>query len=191
MNHYVNKTLELMEFFGFETRDTFLVDQNLDDFYVNDNSYNGPRHFDVVWVCDGYPGVNAERRYSLEGFESVAYNEYKIEMPERYRTLGREDIIYHETAHFLQKNTVENEENYIRFDGTNYVDYISQRCEYEAHLVQIKYIIDEMSEYLATKASDTELASFTSSVLALSTGTPVDKSMGISVILRAKELAII
>ncbi len=180
-----------MEYFGFETRDTFSLERNFDDYYANNNSFNGPRHFAVVWIQNGYPGVSAERWYPINGFDSVAYNEYKIEMPERYRTLAREDVIYHETTHFLQKNTIECERNYIRFDGTNYEEYISQRCEYEAHLVQIKYIVDEMSGYLSTKASEAEIAAFIDSVHTLSAGSAVDRALGGSVIMRAKELSIV
>lgn len=145
---FLAKTIELMSAFSIPVRDTFRADSNLDDFYSSGNCYGGPRLFDVEWaVTDGFPQVKANRKYEINGFQSVAYDNYKIVMPERYKTNGRDDPIIHECVHFLQCNTTNEDNNYIQFTGDNYLQYASQRVELEAHIVQIAYIIREKTAY--------------------------------------------
>ena len=146
-----------MSDFGFSVRDTFLTDGNLDDFYSNGNQYNGPVLFGVDWIeADDCPHVNANKRYSVNNYESVAYDKYRIQMPTRYQDSGRNDAIIHEIVHFLQKNTAADEQNYIRFNGSNYSEYVSQQQEYQAHIVQIAYIYDHQRGYLESKTNESE-----------------------------------
>jgi hypothetical protein len=141
--------------FDFKLRDTFLPQRNIDDFYANGNKYDGPRQFGIDWIeTDGYPQVNANKSYSINDFECVAYDRYRIEMPERYRRLGRYDVVIHETVHFLQWNTNEDDEAYIDYTGNNYIEYLSQRCELEAHIVQVAYILENMQDYFFQKVPE-------------------------------------
>ena len=75
-------------------------------------------------------------------------------MPERYRRLGRYDVVIHETVHFLQWNTNEDDEAYIDYTGNNYIEYLSQRCELEAHIVQVAYILENMQDYFFQKVPE-------------------------------------
>lgn len=155
---FLNITLNYMKAFKFKIRDTFISNGNLDDFYSNGKQFNGQALFGIDWIeTDDCPHVNAKQRYSVSNYESVAYDNYRIQMPDRYKNNGRNDPVIHECVHFLQKNTVEDEENYIRFNGCNYRDYISQRQEYQAHTIQIAYIHDCQHEYLANKIKHDEI----------------------------------
>lgn len=62
-------------------------------------------------------------------------------MPDKYRKMQRADPVIHECVHFLQHQTTEEERGYIncKADRSNYREYISQRCEMEAHIVQLAY----------------------------------------------------
>lgn len=71
-------------------------------------------------------------------------------MPERYRDVHDHPIV-HECVHFLQHTTCEAEKNYICFNGSNYLEYVRQRCEYEAHVVQIVYIFKYSPGYVLDK----------------------------------------
>lgn len=61
-----------------------------------------------------------------------------IEIP--FRLKNRTDNIIHELVHFLQWNTIEEEEKYIQYDGKNMTEYISQRIEQEAFFIQLVYL---------------------------------------------------
>lgn len=179
-----------MNFFGFNTRDTFDLNYNYDDKDVNGDQLNGPRHFNIVWGDYDRPGIGGTY-YTLQGHESLAYNQYRIEMPNRYLTLNRDDVLYHETTHFLQRNTPQDESNYIRFNMRNYPEYVSQQSEYEAHLVQIKYIFDEMNDYLLTKINEGVAETIRNEIAVLSNSALTKKTNGVSLIIRLKELGVI
>lgn len=145
---YLAKSLNLMSKFDFCVRDTYHSDANYDDYYSNGGRYNGARLFKVEWADTiKYPQVEANKKYSIQNFKSVAYDAYRIVMPERYRRNGRDDPIIHECVHFLQRNTIEEDGNYIDYDGHNYIQYVLQRVELEAHIVQIAYIFEDCSHY--------------------------------------------
>lgn len=190
MQNIINKTIELMSFFGFKTRDTFDLNYNYDDMYVNDGYLNGPRHFHIVWGEYNCPGINGEC-YQLPDRESLSYNQCRIEMPERYRTQNRDDVFYHETTHFLQRNTQQDESNYISFNGRNYPEYVSQQSEYEAHLVQIKFIFDEMNDYLLTKIDEGVAETIRNEIAALSNSALTKKTNGVSLIIKLRELDVL
>jgi hypothetical protein len=178
-----------MSQFKFRLRDTFHPQQNVDDFYANGCKYEGPRHFGVDWIeTDGFPRVNANKRYTIESCQCVAYDRYRIEMPERYRTLGRNDVIIHETVHFLQWNTNEDEEGYIQFDGKNYREYVSQRTELEAHLVQISYILENMKDYFSEKVPEDLRQSFVTSIEALKAR--MDEKEAVEFLLKSKAIGL-
>lgn len=144
----ITKTLKLMSDFSIPVRDTFTTECNLDDYYSNGNTYNGPRLFRVEWEdTDEFPTARANKKYEIRDLRSVAYDDYRIVMPKRYMTSGRDDPAVHECTHFLQHNTVGEDNCYIQFSGSNYMEYISQRVEIEAHLIQVAYIFQECVSY--------------------------------------------
>ena len=146
---YLSQTIALMNKWDIPIRDTWKPDLNLDDYYINGYTFDGPRHFEILLNQKvKRPQMDAERAYSVPGYESKAYNAYKILIPDYYTNSDRTDHIIHECVHFLQHTTSEEEKRYIDFDGTNYGKYISQRAEYEAHIVQIDYIITYCEWYV-------------------------------------------
>lgn len=190
MNDYINKALKQMKALGFEVRDTYIPHNNQDDFYINGNTYGGISHFRIEWIdTNGCPGIRANKQYSIPNYESVAYDDYRIEMPLRYKELDREDAIIHETTHFIQKNTKDDESNYIQFNNSNYPQYIGQRTEYEAHLVQISHIIENQLDYYNSKIPENMRDEFESNIECLQN--QPDTSIGIRLILKAKNLKLI
>lgn len=150
-NNYIATTLKLMTELGFVVRDTFKNNMNLDDFYSNGNKYNGARLFRIKWIDttdSGYAEVQAKRAYKIKNYSSQAYDDYTILMLQKYKAQYREDPIIHECVHFLQHATHKDESNYIDFTGKNYREYVMQRTELEAHLVQILYIVKNNHERL-------------------------------------------
>ena len=144
----LDKTCVLMSELGFKVRDTYQACHNFDDFYSNGNKYDGPRLVSLEWVpTSDFPKIDVKKKYEIPNFQSVAYDTYKILIPDRYRSNGRDDPIIHECVHFLQHNTTAEDNSYIRYSGSNYREYISQRVELEAHLVQILYIFKHCDAY--------------------------------------------
>ena len=133
-------TLYLMAELNIRTRDTFRKNQNLDDFYSNGNVYNGHRRFEIKFD-DKVPYAigGAKKAYEIPGLVSIAWDSYIIRVPSRLAP--RIDPIIHECVHFLQHSTLEEERKYPRSPTTTPLEYIRQRTELEAHLVQILYII--------------------------------------------------
>ncbi|ENO8810993.1 hypothetical protein ACCE85_003004 [Photobacterium damselae] len=190
MNNYINLTIRHMCDFGFQLRDTFHPEHNYDDYYTNNNSYNGKRQFEVIWVeTDGYPSISANKRYNVPPLECVAYDSYKIEMPNRYKLSSREDVVIHETVHFLQWNTSELDDNYVQYDGSNYREYIGQRSEMEAHLVQVSYILESMQQYFFEKVQSDLRAYFLQTISELKES--MDHGKALNMLLKAKEVGLI
>lgn len=160
---YLPRTAALMTSLGIGIRDTFLPDVNLDDFFSNGNQYGGPRLLDVSW--DGsseYSNVSGHKRYSIPGYASVAYDGYRISIPERLR--HRDNPIVHELVHFLQTMTNAEDAAYIPFDGSNQMAYFGQRCEIEAFVTQIAYILYECHSYRDSNLSSERRAEISSLV---------------------------
>jgi hypothetical protein len=148
LNDYLLKTAALMKDFHIRIRDTYIVSSNLDDFYINGDRLDGPRHVKIEWVeTDGFSEVKAKKIYGLQGYSSAAYDTYRIVVPNRYQRIGRDDPIIHECVHFLQHTTVDEEQRYVKFTGQNHAEYLGQRVELEAHIIQLAYIFAERSEY--------------------------------------------
>jgi len=129
----------LMRNNGIDIRDTWTGWNgiNLDDYYINGN-YGGLRRFKIIYAENvEHCQVNAERAYSIPNYLHSAYDGYTIQIP--YRLKNRSDVIVHETVHFLQAITKEEELGYLNFNGSNYTEYVSQRTEMEAHIVQLIY----------------------------------------------------
>jgi hypothetical protein len=140
INNIIEQTEQLMNEFGIPLRDTWagITGYNYDDYYSNGNVCNGKRHFGIIQKEDGFADTKIGRGYNIDGFNSTAYDNYKIRIPQRL--LSFMHPIIHETVHFLQANTLEEDSKYVNYNGQNLTEYIAQRTELEAHFVQIKYI---------------------------------------------------
>lgn len=148
-DRYIEKTLCLMCGLGISVRDTFDPLHNFDDYYSNGRRSNGPRLFRITWdAAVPYPQARFRRKYWIPGHAAVAYDAFVIKLPECYRTNERDDPLIHECVHFLQHNTLADLYEYIEFNGANYTEYIAQRIEFEAHLVQAAYILDVYLDYV-------------------------------------------
>ncbi|MEN9610152.1 MAG: hypothetical protein RLZZ628_966 [Bacteroidota bacterium] len=133
----------LMLEYGISIRDTWkgFYGCNLDDFYSNGNSYGGKKLIKITVKENGFTDMHANKIYMIEGFKSAAYDNYEIRVPKRLGALKHP--IIHELVHFLQVNTVEEDKQYISFGGQNtlqYMQYLNQRTEQEAHYIQLLYI---------------------------------------------------
>ncbi|WP_426414752.1 hypothetical protein [Aestuariirhabdus sp. LZHN29] len=160
MDEYLDIVMNYMSQYGFCVRDTYIESGNLDDYYKNGNQFNGVRWVGFDWIGnDDNTHVDANCSYELDGYESKAYDNYRIKVPLRFEESGRCDPIIHECVHFLQRNTAEDESSYVRCneDRSNYVDYVSQSQEYQAFIVQIAYIVDYQSEYISSLMDQDDL----------------------------------
>lgn len=146
-----------MNEFRVPVRDTYHPAINFDDFYSNGNRHHGPRHFNIEWTNTAeYPEMKSNKIYHISPYQSAAYDSNTIIMPNRYKSIGRDDPIVHECVHFLQHNTVEEDLRYIKFTGINYIEYLTQRVELEAHLVQLVYIFRENAIHRDAQLSSSE-----------------------------------
>jgi hypothetical protein len=158
---YLSITMGLMENLSIPIRDTYATDANLDDFYSNGNCYGGPRLFSISWInSDDYPTGSANKLYEIPEHKSVAYDAYQLRISNKYKDSARDHPIAHECVHFLQHNTIAEDKSYIIGSTANPVDYIrylSQRVELEAHLVQVAYILQNNLSYAASVLSTDEI----------------------------------
>ncbi|RZJ89294.1 MAG: hypothetical protein EOO20_11375 [Chryseobacterium sp.] len=116
-------TERLMNEASITIRDTWtgLEGENLDDGFHNNGESGGPRLFDVLFTRQGKNHVGGHIIYPIPGFNSVAYDNYKIKIPERNR--DKKHIIIHETVHFLQHMTEKEEAQYISLRSETEIDY--------------------------------------------------------------------
>lgn len=139
----LNQVEQLMHSAGIPIRDSWQGwdGENFDDASYNDGKSGGKRLFSIEFHDAVFtPQIHFEHIYTLpEGFTSCAYDKFRILLPFHYK--DRIDIIVHECVHFLQHNTHELQNSYIiNIDKDyNYPQYIEQRCELEAHFVQLMY----------------------------------------------------
>ncbi len=138
-------TESIMRELGIPRRDTWcgLEGHNLDDFHANGQKWNGPRLFEITFSTSQQYAQHTGKKYSIPDFRSVAWDRCRICIPDRL--LGRTDVPIHETVHFLQHITLEEDGAYIQYaaEKSNYIAYLSQRCELEAHRAQLFYIATE------------------------------------------------
>jgi len=138
----ITLTEGLMRDLRIPVRDTWhgLAGKNLDDWFSNGCRYDGPRLFSIS-ADNSVPTAqqSANRRYNVLPCLSLAYDAVHIRYPQRLSN-RRDEILVHETAHFLQHNSAQEEKNYISFNGQNFLYYMAQRVEIEAHLVQLFYL---------------------------------------------------
>lgn len=159
---YLQRTLVIMTNLDFRVRDTFSMQHNLDDFYANGKKYDGPRRFQIQWIdTNGFCQCGANLCYKIPGLSSISYDGYRIRVASRYKSQGRDDPIVHECVHFLQHITYQEETNYVEFAGTNYEEYVCQRSEFEAHIVQIAYIFDAEPNWLEKKLTQPQRLTLT------------------------------
>lgn len=110
---------------------------NLDDFFAN-GRYGGQRLFTINRGTGEQAQVAGGKIYTCPGFRSAAWDSYRIDIPDRLSS--RADAAVHEVVHFLQHTTTQEDGMYVKFDGTNYLEYIHQRVELEAHMVQLFFL---------------------------------------------------
>lgn len=111
---YVAKTTALMEACGVRMRVTYDLEFNHDESFSNGNRPDSHRLMQITWSEDTVsPVAGALKKYSLPGHASIAYDSYRIGIPERYRTNGRDDPVIHECVHFLQHATWDEDHAYI------------------------------------------------------------------------------
>lgn len=188
-NEYVRTTLDLMREYGVRIRDTFSYRTNADDFYSNGNQYDGPRLFRIVWKETGhFPISTSNKMYPIPNYQSCAYDAFSIIMPNRYKEIGRDDPIVHECVHFLQHNTPEEDMQYIDFNGENYAEYLEQRVELEAHLIQIAYIARENRAHFCAKLSTAEQAVAQTALLNIRAGASIQSEMGLLILCKHRGL---
>jgi len=168
---YIARTCVLMAELQIPIRDTYSKDDNLDDFYSNGGRYGGPRLVKVSYEdSDGISEMKANRIYHVPPLRSAAYDAFSIVVPNRFRADGRDDPIVHELVHFLQHNTVEEDSRYIKFNGTNYDQYLCQRTEMEAHSVQVLDILRTNPQYCARSLSEEDANALQAALDQLSRG---------------------
>ncbi len=133
-------------------RDTWrgLKGDNLDDFHANGGRYYGSRLFAISFRASQLQAEHKGKKYSIPDFVSLAWDNCHVCVPERLR--GRDDVLVHETTHFLQHITSEEDTVYLKYDPVrpNYMAYLTQRCEMEAHQTQLFYVATEKRERLIT-----------------------------------------
>lgn len=182
-------TLDYMTRFGFQVRDTFAESLNLDDQITNGHP-NGPR-LARIEIADtfGFAAMSG-KFYKIKGFQSIAYDAYVITIPQRLVNDGRDDPIIHECVHFLQHSTYELERAYVDYEiqANNYLEYVSQRSEFEAHLVQIAYILERCPNY--TQRIPSEMQQKVRQRLAAFKTTP-NLENGINAIMTAQKASLI
>lgn len=135
-------TENLMLEYGIPIRDTWKGFEgfNYDDFYSNGNSYGKKKLIKITVKENGFAGIKA-KKYHIPNFNNIAYDSYEICVPQRL--VGFNHPIIHEIVHFLQANTMEEDKNYIEYTGKDilqYLQYLGQRTELEAHFIQLLYI---------------------------------------------------
>ena len=135
---YLKTTAKLMAELRIAVRDTFSFDSVAEP---------GIGQLNIEWIeTDGFTEMKS-KYCKVPGRKSMGYESANIRVPARFRECGRDDVIVHECVHFLQHNTLEEDRQYIQFSGPNYVNYLSQRVELEAHLIQVAYLSKGNSEH--------------------------------------------
>jgi hypothetical protein len=95
---------------GIPVRDTWngFKGENLDDGISNNGHSGGQRLFGVVDKKDGKTEVNRYQLYEIQVFKSIAYDNYKLHIPKRYK--DEMHPVVHETVHFLQQMTLDEDQ---------------------------------------------------------------------------------
>ncbi len=129
---------------------------NLDNYYKNGNKYviDDPFKVEIIWekmiVSGGKIGKKGEKVYNVPGCNSVAYDLGPISIHPRYSKSNGSHAIAHELVHRIQHITMQEEQEYIDYNGKNWIEYISQRAELEAHYVQCIYMSRYNHQWLKT-----------------------------------------
>lgn len=149
ISEFLGITENLMYEKGVPIRDTWsgFDGYNLDDYHTNNQNFGGPRHFRIEHKMNGYIELKRGMPYEVPGYQHAAYDNYYIIVPKRLEAIVHPVI--HECVHYLQASTTQTEAQYINFTGTNPLEYLTQKCELEAHYVQFLYIIRHEKEILS------------------------------------------
>jgi len=118
--------------FGFEGK-------NYDNLDINKRDLDAAKVFEVEIIRDGKMEILCElEEYSI--FSSAVYKWVKFLIP--LRLSRTTNPLIHEIVHVLQHNNIALDQSYIQHikHPDNYIAYISQRSETEAHFVQLMYI---------------------------------------------------
>ena len=127
---------------------------NIDNFYKNGKKYEVDDPFEVEIIWDemtrfgGESGKKGEKVYVVPGCKSVARDLGHIAIHPRYSKNNGSHVIAHELVHTFQHNTIQEEDEYLHYNGTNWIEYISQRVELEAHYVQCIYMFRYNQQWL-------------------------------------------
>lgn len=154
MHEIAEKTIKILLEKKIQIRDTIFPyyvkmnrHVNVDNFYKNGRKYNydDPFKSDVVYdenlMFGGISGAKGYKAYQVANCKSIAFDLSPIVLHPRYFGNNGSHVIAHELVHKLQHVTMQEENQYINFNGKNWNEYISQRTELEAHYVQCIYII--------------------------------------------------
>lgn len=153
-DEYLTKTIALMNRFHIPVRCTYSPTYNYDDFFINGQKRNGPRHFAIEFLETDAWATICSKSYEYPGMPALAWDGYRILIPKRLRRIGRaDDVIVHECVHFLQHTTAEEEKAYIKYSKAdqNWMAYLGQRVELEAHFIQVAYMFTECKPYVESK----------------------------------------
>jgi len=153
MHPIAKNTLKLMLKKGIKIRDTlFPYSQgdrkyvNLDNYYINGKKYkiDDPFKVDIIWNSSskfgGKSGAKGLKVYSVPQLKSLALDISPIIIHPRYSAFYGNHVIAHELVHKFQHLTHAEEKNYIEFNRSNWLEYMSQRVELEAHFIQCIYL---------------------------------------------------
>jgi len=189
---YLDVTMQIMQSLGVPIRDTYDATNNFDDYCSNGKCFNGPRRFRIYWSDSAPMASGSGKPYEVQGRKSIAYDSYRIVVPERFNSAGRSDPIVHECVHFLQHTTLVENSSYIRAtneSGTlEYAQYLAQRVELEAHLVQIEYIRRFCNDYFSSVLAPSEMDHVNQGLVACAPGAAFVPTMQLVVYCRNKKL---
>ena len=183
--HLTERAAELMRELQIPIRDTWkgYDCENLDDKATN-GKYAGSRLLNIEIVPDGTSSALAGPVYEVEGHKSFAHDKFTIHITKKH--LHHENVYIHELVHFLQCTCEEKNETYLPLAAQtyeDYEDYVSQRCEKEAHLTQLNYIIRHEPELIP--------APFREKFIKIIKNTTLDDQDFAAICIDAKEMGVI
>ncbi|MDQ1165132.1 hypothetical protein [Flavobacterium sp. SORGH_AS_0622] len=148
MNRLIDATLEIMPKLGIEIRPAYKKDGELQlrawDKLEGANALF-TIHSDIAGIINR---DSPDEMYYIDPLilTGHALKPILANFNNTVQNIKARSIIVHELTHWLQRGTItelHTAEGYISFNGNNYLEYISQKREIEAHAVQSYYFIRE------------------------------------------------